>query len=101
MGYQQCIYDALEFTNDAHRGIELDLDCIERVLSSAATPCGISTVQARQYVHLCGQAGKVAYLHLTEGATHLRSGKDDGYTAKLIAYLVMDFIKASKGIGGE
>ncbi len=74
-------------------GIELDLDCIQNVLSSAATPVGISAIQARQFLSDCARKSKPVYLHLAEGATVLRNGRQDSGTGKLIAYLLSDFIK--------
>lgn len=88
---------ATHFTTGRPAGIELDLDCIERTLSSATTPCGITALQARQYVSWCAQHANVAYLHLTEGAVQLRDGRADAATAKLVAYLLTDFIKAGRG----
>ncbi len=93
--FTQSVEEALQHTDGAHRGIELDLDCIERVLSSAATPCGITTPQARQYVSRCAGAGRAAYLHIPEGIAKTIA-IEDIYNAKLIAYLVTDFIRAYK-----
>lgn len=92
--FKQAILQAINFTDGQPTGIELDLDCIENVLSSAATPTGISTLQARQYVAMVADKSNCAYLHICEGATQLANGKIDNNTGKLIAYLVSDFIKA-------
>jgi formiminoglutamase len=74
----------------------LDMDSIENALSSAMTPCGITPVQARQYINLCAANAKVSYLHICEGATHMANGKTNEITGKLISYLVSDFIKMHK-----
>jgi formiminoglutamase len=66
---------------------------VENVLSSAMTPCGVSPVQARQYVNLCAAQSKAAYLHICEGAVRLSNGRSDDSTGKLISLLVSDFIK--------
>jgi formiminoglutamase len=92
--FEQAVSQALYFAAHGKTGIELDLDCIAHVLSSAATPEGITSLQARRYVDTCARQANVAYLHLTEGATQLRDGRTDSGTGKLIAYLVSDFIKA-------
>lgn len=94
----QAVAHATGFTDDTYTGIELDLDCIERVLSSAATPTGISSLQARQYVSFTAQDSKAAYLHICEGATQLADGRRDESTGKLISYLVSDFIKESSNV---
>lgn len=91
--FTQAIAHAIDFTEDSFTGIELDLDCIENVLSSAMTPCGITPLQARQYVSLCAANSKAAYVHLCEGATELHDGKKNEATGKLLSYLVTDFIK--------
>lgn len=90
----QAVAHATGFTEDSLTGIELDLDCIENVLSSAATPSGISVLQARQYMNFTATDAKVAYLHICEGACQLADGRKDETTGKLISYLVSDFVKA-------
>ena len=92
--FLQAVGHAASFTDDTLCGIELDLDCIEGVLSSAQTPVGISPNQARQYIQFATAQSKPAYLHICEGATHLSDGRTDGSTGKLISYLVSDFVKA-------
>lgn len=91
----QAIAHATGFTEDTLTGIELDLDCIENVLSSAATPTGITTLQARQYINFTATDTKAAYLHICEGATQLPDGRKDESTGKLISVLVCDFVKAN------
>lgn len=90
----QAIAHATGFTEGSFTGVELDMDCIENTLSSAVTPSGISALQARQYINFAATDAKVAYLHICEGATHLSDGRKDETTAKLITYLVSDFVKA-------
>jgi formiminoglutamase len=91
--FRQAVSHAIEFTEDNYAGIELDLDSVENVLSSACSPSGVSVVNARQYVNLCAAHVKAAYLHICEGATRLNNGKTNDSTGKLISYLVSDFIK--------
>jgi formiminoglutamase len=94
LDFKEAILQAINFTDDLPTGIEIDLDCIQNVLSSAATPVGISPLQARQYISMVADKSNPAYLHLTEGATKLANGREDMSTGKLIAYLVSDFIKS-------
>jgi formiminoglutamase len=91
--FRQAVSHAIEFTEDNYAGIELDLDSVEDVLSSACSPSGVSVLNARQYVNLCAAHVKAAYLHICEGATRLNNGKTNDSTGKLISYLVSDFIK--------
>ena len=91
--FHQAVSHAIGFTDDNYTGIELDLDSLENVLTSACTPSGIQSVHARQYINLCAAHGKPCYLHLAEGATRLSSGKTAELTGKLLSYLVTDFVK--------
>ena len=54
--WQQALKDAGDFIRgERYIGIELDLDSIAHVPASAATPCGITTREALQYVaHMAG-----------------------------------------------
>lgn len=92
--FVQSLAEALDFMEDQPTGVELDLDSIEGVLSSATTPAGLNSLHARQYVSLFASTGKPAYLHICEGATRLEDGRKDESTGKLISYLVSDFVKA-------
>lgn len=94
MTFKEAIQQAIDFTKNSPTGIELDLDCVENVLSSAMTPCGISTTQARQYIYQTATLTDVAYLHICEGATQLATGQQSNLTGKLISYLVSDFMKS-------
>ncbi|HXB40084.1 MAG TPA: formimidoylglutamase [Bacteroidia bacterium] len=84
----------IDFCKEIYCGVELDLDAITNVPSSARTSCGISPLQARQYVYRCAKELNPAYLHIAEGAPVLSHIKADYKTGKLIAYLVSDFMKA-------
>jgi formiminoglutamase len=90
----QAIAHATGFTENTYTGIELDLDCVENVLSSAGSPSGISALQARQYISFAATDCKAAYLHICEGATQLADGRRDESTGRLISFLVTDFVKA-------
>lgn len=89
---------ALGFIEDEPYGIELDLDSIPNIASSAMTPSGFSVEKARQFIHYFGQHQNAYYLHLCEGAPDLDNEKNSHLTGKLIAYLVTDFMKAKSDI---
>jgi formiminoglutamase len=91
--FVQAVAHAIDFTDDNFTGIELDLDCIEGVLSSACSPIGITARHARQFINLIAAQTKPAYLHICEGATRLSNGTTNDLTGKLIGYLVSDFVK--------
>ena len=93
--FMQAVAHAAGFTEETHTGVELDLDCIENVLSSAISPAGLTPAHARQYINFVSASSRIAYLHICEGATRLNDGKTNETTGKLVSYLVSDFIKAS------
>ena len=90
----QAVAHATSFTEDSLCGIDIDLDSIENILSSAMSPVGISPVHARQYISFAAADSKPAYLHVCEGACRLTDGRTDHGTGKLISYLVSDFVKS-------
>jgi len=92
--FMQAVAHVTGFTADSLTGVELDLDSVQDVLSSASTPVGISPTQARQYLAFTGSDAQTAYLHICEGATRLSNGNTKDSTGKLISYLVSDFVKA-------
>lgn len=75
-------------------GIEIDLDAVQNIPSSAMTLTGFSTEQLRQFIHYFGKNKNASYLHICEGAPDLAFEKNSHLVGKLIAYLVTDFIKA-------
>jgi formiminoglutamase len=93
MDYKKALQQCIGFVKDNACGIEIDLDAITNVPSSAKTSSGISPTQARQYVYQCAANLKPLYLHIAEGAPVLSHIKADNKTGKLIAYLLSDFIK--------
>jgi formiminoglutamase len=96
LSFKDAVQRALNFTSDQLCGIELDLDGMENTLSSAATPSGITTTQARQYLHQIAGTAQVAYVHICEGAAALSDGRQAPLLGKLISYLISDFIRAHR-----
>ncbi len=76
-------------------GLEIDLDALPNIASSAMTMSGFSIEEVRHFVHYFGKNPNVAYLHICEGAPDLADSKNSHLIGKLIAYLVTDFIKAN------
>lgn len=91
--YSETLSQNIGFVKALPCGIEIDLDAITNVPSSAKTSSGISPLQARQYVYQCAKQLNAIYLHIAEGAPILSHIKADNKTGKLIAYLISDFIK--------
>jgi formiminoglutamase len=95
LNFMQSLAQAFSFTDDQFTIVELDLDCVEGILSSAMTPSGISAIHARQYLNFAGANQQIAAVHICEGAERLQNGLESSQTGKLIAYLVSDFIKSA------
>lgn len=74
-------------------GLEIDIDSMAGVLSSAGSLTGFSVNQIREMIAQTASR-KFAYLHIAEGAVTLADGRSNPWTAKLIATLISDFIKA-------
>lgn len=96
--FRQAVTHAIDFTEDNFTGVELDLDVIENLLSSAVTPSGISMQQARQYLNLAAAHSKVSYLHICEGAAQLSTGQSNETVGKTISFLVSDFVKMHSSV---
>ena len=91
--YLDAVNISLTFVGEAPFGVELDCDAIENFPSSAQSPIGISSLQARQYVHHAARLPNARYLHLPEAAPSLVEGSGP-QVGKMLSYLVSDFIKA-------
>jgi formiminoglutamase len=86
---------ALDFIKADRYGIEIDLDAIPNIASSAMTLSGFSIEKLRQFIYYFGNNQNVAYLHICEGAPELGEEKNNHLIGKLIGYLVTDFVKAN------
>lgn len=93
MSFSSAIDRCIAFVKDSACGIELDIDAITNVPSSAKTSSGLSPIEARQFVYTCASNLEVLYFHIAEAAPVLSHIKADNKTGKLIAYLVTDFMK--------
>lgn len=91
--WDQAVQKCLQHSAEQYFGVELDLDAIEQVLSSAFTPVGISKLHAMQYLYLCGKNKHSIYVHLPEGVVSRTDGLEDTLTGKLQSYLVQAFCK--------
>ena len=85
---------AYTFIKNDFYGIEIDLDSIPNIPSSAMTLSGFSVEQLRQFIHFFSQNENASYIHICEGAPDLGDDKNSHLVGKLIGYLVTDFIKA-------
>lgn len=85
---------ALDHVNNTFFGIEIDLDAIRHVNTSAKTPSGYSSDKARTFLNFTAKHANVKYLHICEG---IPEDDNDTYLGKLICFLITDFFKATGG----
>lgn len=85
---------ALNFLNAENLGIELDIDSIQNMPSSARTSSGFMANEVRSMVAHAASQKEFRYFHICEGAPTLTHKLADIKTGKLVAYLITDFIKA-------
>lgn len=93
--FYQEMTNALEHVKYDSFGLEIDLDSVPNIESSAMTLSGFSVEELRIFVNHFGAHKNVAYLHICEGAPSLGEEKNNHLIGKLIGYLVTDFIKAN------
>ncbi len=94
--FDQELYQALNFIKSEPFGLEIDLDALPNIASSAMTMSGYSVEELRLFVSYFANNQNVAYLHICEGAPELGEEKNNHLIGKLIGYLVTDFIKANQ-----
>jgi formiminoglutamase len=90
----EAIFKAISFCANKSIGLEIDLDSIQNIPSSAKTSSGFLPYEVRKAIHKIANTANCNYLHIAEGAPVLSHIKTDNKTGKLIAYLVSDFVKA-------
>ena len=93
--FEQEMIQSLDFIKNDFFGIEIDLDAIPNIASSAMTLSGFSVEELRQFIFYFGQNKNASYLHICEGAPSLGEEKNNHLIGKLIGYLVTDFIKGN------
>ena len=96
--FEQEMNAAFEFIKDDFYGLEIDLDALPNIASSAMTISGFSVEELRQFISFFGKHENASYLHICEGAPSLDNDKNDHLIGKLIGYLITDFIKAKMSI---
>ncbi|RMA58674.1 formimidoylglutamase [Ulvibacter antarcticus] len=86
--------DAMKQANDfccgSDFGLELDMDAIEAMGSSAMTPSGFSITEARRFMRYFAKKDHCRYIHICEG--NPEAGIFPNQVAKTISYLISDVI---------
>lgn len=93
--FEQEMAQSLDFIKNDAFGIEIDLDAIPNIASSAMTLSGFSVEELRQFIYYFSKNQNASYLHICEGAPSLGEEKNNHLIGKLIGYLVTDFIKGN------
>jgi formiminoglutamase len=86
---------SFDFIKNDFYGVEIDMDAIPNIASSAMTTSGFSVEELRQFVYFFSKSKNASYLHISEGAPQLGEEKNSHLIGKLIGYLVTDFIKGN------
>ena len=94
LSFDEATETAINFTNDTYSGLEIDIDSIQNIPSSAKTSSGISTIEARKFIYKAALNNKIPYFHIAEAAPVLSHIKTDLKTGKLVTYLITDYLKA-------
>lgn len=87
------IQKAINHVSTNYFGTEMDVDCIENILSSATTPVGIQPREAMEALYLCGKNPNSIYLHIPEAVAQRTDGLQNPLAGKLLSYLVQGFAK--------
>jgi formiminoglutamase len=90
LGFSEAIRDAQDFCCENDFGLELDMDAIELMGSSAMTPSGFTVSEARHFINHFSKLKDCRYIHICEGNPAF--GTFPNQIGKTIAYLVSDVI---------
>jgi len=77
-------------------GLELDLDAVAGMPSSAQTPNGLTCEEAARFLHRLASQLPVAWLHLPEGAPACQPQGGARHVGRALAFLVSTFVKACR-----
>lgn len=91
-GFDFELHEALEFVKHSKYGLEVDMDSIMHIPSSAKTPSGLHLNQVREIVLQARNHKNISYLHICEAAPEDNS-EEHYLTGKSITYLITDFVR--------
>lgn len=90
LSFSEALEEAENFCCNDNFGIEVDMDAIEMMGSSAITPSGFSLTEARKFISHFSKHKNASYIHICEGLPS--GGIFPNQVGKAIAYLVSDSI---------
>lgn len=88
--FTEALQEADGFCTQQPFGLEIDLDAVANMGSSAMTPSGFSLEECRRFLQHFSAKKTCTYIHICEGAPNRELFA--GYVGKAIAYLVSDVI---------
>lgn len=103
--YERCEISPIEtmrracvFLEKASRsvGLELDLDAIAGMPTSASSPVGITLREAVQYVQYMVERLPIVYFHLPEGAPSCGGADGRRVVGKALAHLISAFVRVNE-----
>ncbi len=86
---------ALGFVQNRPFGIEIDCNAIENISSIDMAPTGLSVSKTRELLHHMAKHKNAIYLHICGAAPDLAPKKISKLTAKFVAFLITDFLRAN------
>ena len=92
-GFDFEIKEAIDFVKPSKFGLEIDMDSIEGMPSSAITSSGLPLNTVREIIFKSKKAKNISYLHICEAAPIMENEREKNLVGKAIAYLVSDFIR--------
>lgn len=93
VSWQEAQRRAIDFVKADKFGVELDVDSLENLLSSAWSSVGISSDESLNYLYNCGKERQVCYLHISEAVYKRSDGMENMLIGKLVNYMVQAFCR--------
>ena len=81
---------------EAPLGLELDLDSIKNMPTSALTPVGLTEEEALRYIHFMTENFDTLYLHLSEGAPSCTADDGTRIVGKFLTAAVVTYLKSEQ-----
>ena len=92
-GFVNALKESKQFCCSKKFGLELDLDAISYMGSSAMSPIGFNIEEARKFIRFFAQHKNCTYIHLCEGAPIYELFPNQ--VGKILAYLISDVVYPS------
>jgi len=88
--FKKEIQNAEAFSCDSEFGLEIDMDAIENMGSSAMSPSGFTVNQTRHFIRYFSKNKNCRYIHICEGSP--KAGIFENQVGKAISYFISDIV---------